>query len=445
MTQIIVENDIKIEGLLIANKLAIKKSLTLPNLEYEKMRRMGVWAVREFKFFSEQGEMLIIPRGCYIRLKKYLATSNIEAEWIVKLIEIPCSQGKSTVVLREYQKEIVDSIVGNLPSEGIIVSSTGSGKTIIALEIIHRLGLSSTILVTNTVLSDQFEGEARLLYSLVPSIINATSKEVGNLTISTFQSLFDNPSLLQRLADNTSVLVLDEVQGCVSKERRKVLSYFKPKHLFGLTATPSRSDSLSPAIEFLCGQPLANYEMEQAQPTVEVIRTDVEIPIIDSYPRIIDAMIANESRNKLICGLAIGEAMTGRKVLVLTKRRLHYENFKHILPDFSGIFFIDSDDEERNTLLAEFKKEERPFSIIFGTTSLLSVGVDVPSLDTLIIACDIKSSVLTTQSVGRILRLFKDKKDPKIYDLRDNKNPILNRQFYERRKLYISKKWKLIE
>jgi superfamily II DNA or RNA helicase len=84
---------------------------------------------------------------------------------------------------------------------------------------------------------------------------------------------------------------------------------------------------------------------------------------------------------------------------------------------------------------------EYEFKAIFGTTSLLAVGFDLPALDTLIITGDIKSSVLTTQSAGRILRLFAGKPTPKILDLWDNKNQIFSRQFYERKKVYESKKW----
>lgn len=442
MIIVTVGNDIKIAGLPEAHKQTIKKSLTILNQEFFKFQRMGIWAPRDFKYYKEDGRFLIIPRGCFTRLNNYLAKNKIESELIKDWVEIGCSHGESNLVLRDYQEPIVNKIVDNRPSEGILISSTGSGKTLMSLEILHRLGLTATILVHNTVLSDQFRDEAKKFYGITASIIDANHKDIGNLTIATFQSLMADPELAAKLAERTSILFVDEAQGICSKERQKVLKAFRPRFLYGLTATAERTDSLTPAIFFLLGQPIAEYNLTQATPTVEVIRTGVDIPITDNYHDIVEAMVNHKSRNTLIAGLATGEALQKRKVLVLTKRRKHYENLKEKL-DFKGVYYIDVDDPERNNLLARLKTGEQEFSIILGTFSLLGTGVDIPSLDCLIIASDLKSSVLTVQGCGRILRLFEGKKDPIIYDLWDDKNQILTRQFFERKKVYLKKGWKI--
>lgn len=449
MITIQVANTIQITGLDVSTSNALKKALTIPNLEFDKMQRMNIWAPRDFKYWKEpkdQPGILEIPRGTRTRLLRYLDASKVAYELVNKSVDKSCVQGdksKHSIVLRPYQEEIVSKIVLNLPSEGILVSSTGSGKSIMALEIVSRLQLASTILVHNTVLLDQFVSEAEKFWGIKASRIDSDHKEIGNLTVATFQSLMANEKLLQELSQQTSLLIIDEIQGIVSRERERVLKAFAPKHLYGLTATPSREGSLTPAIFFLCGHPIAEHQMEQAQPTVEVVRTGAIIPIIDSYPRIIDAMVENHSRNKLIAGLVLGEMLNGRRILVLTKRIQHYNNLKGFFEKFDGLHFIDSDDPERNELLARFKTGEQDFKCIFGTVALLAVGVDLPQLDCLLLTCDMKSSTLTIQSCGRIMRLFEGKSDPKIIDLWDNLNPILSRQFYERKRTYQQKKWKI--
>lgn len=449
MITVQVSNTIQITGLDVQYSNALKKALTIPNLEFAKFQNMGIWAPRDFKYWKEpkdQPGVLEIPRGTHTRLLSYLDASKVAYELVDGSVDKYAFQGyerQKTVVLRDFQKAIVDKIVASRPSEGIIVSSTGSGKTVIGLEIIHKFSLSATILVTNSVLLDQFISEAEKFYGLKAARIDGKSKEIGNLTVSTFQSLMRNDELLQRLAEHTSLLIIDEVQGIVSKEREKVLKAFAPKHLLGLTATPSREGSLTPAIFFLCGHPLVDHQMAQAQPEIEVVRTGVPIPMGDSYHRIIDSMVENHSRNKLIAGLVLGEMLQGRKILVLTKRIQHYENLKHFFTNFNGLYFIDSDDANRNDLLGKFKSGVQDFNCLFGTTSLLAVGVDIPILDTIILACDLKSSVLTTQSIGRALRLFEGKPTPKIIDLYDNQNPILASQFSERLKLYKAKGWEI--
>ena len=152
-------------------------------------------------------------------------------------------------------------------------------------------------------------------------------------------------------------------------------------------------------------------------------------------------MVENKSRTKLLAGIVLGELLQGRKILVLTKRIKMYENVREILPEMDGVYFIDSKDPERDELLKGFKDGSFEYKAIFGTISLLGTGFDLPSADTLILAGDVKSSVLTVQICGRVLRLFKGKPTPKIIDFADMSNIILRRQFYERKKVYESKRW----
>jgi superfamily II DNA or RNA helicase len=74
---------------------------------------------------------------------------------------------------------------------------------------------------------------------------------------------------------------------------------------------------------------------------------------------------------------------------------------------------------------------EKP--IIFATFSQAHEGLDIPALDTVILATP-KSDI--KQSVGRILRETPGKKnDSHIYDIIDNWS-ILNAMYYKRSKVY---------
>src|ERR1035437_2753449 len=356
MIHVSVSNQIIITGLpeLLAEK--VRKSLTIENKEFFKMQRMGIRVPLEFKYYKDAKDgSLVIPRGCFGRIQAFLSLVGEECEWQVDLVSLKSAKYPSTVELRDYQKVIVDNIVDKRPAQGIINSSTGSGKTVMALEIINNLQLSGTVVTPNTVILEQFKSECEKFYDFTPAIIDAKHKEIGPLTIATFQSLMANEELLDKLATNTSVLIIDEAQGIVSKERMRVLKAFRPSHLFALTATNARTDSKGPAIEFLLGKEIAHHEATALNPVVEVVRTQVEIPMYAEYHRMVEAMVENKSRNTLIAGLVIGEVLQGRKVLVLTKRIAQYKNVQAILPKTDGIFFIDSDDPERNELLKGLK------------------------------------------------------------------------------------------
>lgn len=355
---------------------------------------------------------------------------------------------KSSITLREYQHEIVDKVV--MAKEGIVEMSTGSGKTIVGLEVISRLGLTATILVPNTVLLDNWVSECEKWLGFRPGIINSNEKTIKPITVSTFQSLQANPEILKNLAKNTSILMVDECHGAVTDQKIELLKSFSPKHLYGFTGTLGREDGKGPAIKFVFGREIVKFHLEQLRPSVHVYMTGVDINV-DEYNIMIDEMVSLVERNKLVMGTAAGECISGRKVLVLTKRREHAKNLHELFP---GAHLIDSEDKGRNALLQRMKFGEEEFQCIIGTTALLGTGTDIPSLDTLILACDMKSQILATQSVGRILRLFEGKPDPKIYDLWDGyrrmgdgkfkvTNPMLHAQFKTRLEMYASKGWKI--
>lgn len=354
----------------------------------------------------------------------------------------------SKIVLRDYQQDIVEKALE--AREGVIDMSTGSGKTIVGLEIIARHGLTATILVPNTVLLDNWVAECEKCLGFRPGIISAKEKTIKKITVATFQSLQANSELLSQLAINTSILLVDECHGAVTDNKIETMQAFNPKYLYGFTGTLGREDGKGPAIKFIFGKEIVKFHLEQLKPSVHVYMTGFDIAV-DEYNIMIDQVVDILERNQLIVGTAAGEALSGRKVLILTKRREHAKNL-HELLDWAHL--IDSEDKDRNNILQRMKMGEENFQVIIGTTSLLATGTDIPSLDTLILACDMKSQILATQSVGRILRLFEGKQNPKIYDMWDGykrmpdgkfkvTNPILHSQFKTRLEMYASKGWEI--
>ena len=426
----------------------LRKTLSIDNPMYNRLKRMGksTWQTpRVYEYYSDVAGGVEVPRGMWKRLIEFCHKMNVWPEITTDLVEIKRKEPMfSFIKLRDYQEPIVEKIVANKPSEGLIVLSTGGGKTIIACELIEKFGLKATVLVPNTVLLKQFKAELEKNYGIQPGIIGDGKKEIKDTTIATYQSLIADQSMGRSLAAQTSILICDESQSAVSDKRLEVLGMFKPKHIYGLTATPRRSkeDGRTKAIGFYFGDIIAEHKIERMKPQVEVKCSGSKIPV-GEYHKLIDAMVEDNSRNTLITGMALGQILEGRKTLVLTKRIEHYKLLKKKMPDSDRIHYIDSEDPERNEKLIALKAGLLDYNVIFGTTSLLAVGTDIPSLDTLIIACDMKSDVLIEQSVGRIQRLLDGKESTRVIDICDNKNPILLNQFRSRLKLYRDNDWQV--
>jgi len=427
-----------------------KKTLTIPNPAYEKIKRItdNSWAAkRNFKYFKMVGyDCISFPRGFCNRFIAYLDKQCIPYELVEDFVSEKTNDlfNKDQVKLRDYQEKIIADVVKN--NIGVIHSSTGSGKTTMACYLAKKLALKTTILVPNTVIQDQFVSEFKQWFNYDVGIINGKKKEIKDITVSTFQSLSSNPELLQELVDNTGMLIVDECHTAVSNERAKILNRFKAIRMYGMSGTPKRSkdDGKTESIFFYFGKTIATYEATLIKPTIELINSRVNIPVVVNYADMVKSMVNNESRNKLIAGLALGEAMSGHSVLILTKRVEHCKLIKEALPDWGDlIYHATGEDKNRNQILDEMRNSKREFKIIIGTVSLLATGTNIPCLDTLIIAGDLKSDVMVGQAAGRILRLFEGKERALIYDIVDFYNPIFKRQFYERRKLYNSQGWKI--
>lgn len=461
---------IEVTGLTAAERKHVIASVKIRNVQYDFLVRKHkpVGRVPQFiHYASEQGDVLCLPRGLERTLHRFL--SALPGEKRVMFVYNVCESPRSepwvvTATLRPYQQRVLLEAGIKLKeyhdthqSSGIVSMTTGSGKTITSLAIAMGLDRNVTILVPNNVLLAQWVEEiAKYTTFKHPGRINGKHRDIESITVATFQTLSRDPVLLHRLAEQTGVLIIDEVHGITAPARREVLNQFRPEYLLGLTATAERSDGQTDGIFHLIGKPIAVHEGELLKPSVEIIRTETVLPYFEEYYKMVDAMVENNSRNKLVVGLAVGEMLQGRKVLVLTKRIEHYKRMEAVLPtNIAGVYFIDSADPDRNETLHKFKTGELSYNAIFGTTSLLAVGTDIPSLDTLIIACDIKSNVLTTQSIGRIMRMFEDKESPKVIDLWDkcpdevcratkrcnHGNATFHRQFRGRESLYIQKGW----
>jgi superfamily II DNA or RNA helicase len=71
--------------------------------------------------------------------------------------------------------------------------------------------------------------------------------------------------------------------------------------------------------------------------------------------------------------------------------------------------------------------------VIFATSQYASEGLDIPALDTLVLASPMSD---VEQAVGRIQRPFDGKKDPIVVDVRDDSIPMFEAQARKRDRFY---------
>ena len=120
---------------------------TFCNPIYESNEQNGrAWANRDvseeiYTYRREEGS-LVLPRGYVRDLLRICEAHGITPTVIDERASAPCSYPESLkgIVLRDYQQRAIEA-AGKF-GQGTIVSPTGSGKSLIGLEIIRERGIA---------------------------------------------------------------------------------------------------------------------------------------------------------------------------------------------------------------------------------------------------------------------------------------------------------------
>jgi len=226
-----------------------------------------------------------------------------------------------------------------------------------------------------------------------------------------------------------------------SKVFSRILLKFTPKYTIGLSATPNRKDGLTKVIKWFVGDILAKVERKGDNSvyikTFEYKSNDklfvekkrwINGGIKPDPVKMITNMYKIKSRNNFIANIINNlRKIDERKILILSGRIEHLKQLKKIVDTYieedivSGICC--PNEIQTAFYIGEMKEYERKDAedadIIFGTYSMAEEGLDIPGLNTLILATPKKDVV---QSIGRILRKPIQEGDinPLVIDVVDN-------------------------
>ena len=147
--------------------------------------------------------------------------------------------------LREYQQEALENLQ-KMRETGetiaLLYHATGVGKTVTAVTDAKAVGGRTLFLVNALKLADQAEKTfANIWPDATRGQYTGSSKEKNvDVLFATVQSIAGN--LKEFLPDTFEYIVIDECHHAKAETFQRILGYFKPKFILGLTATPERSD-----------------------------------------------------------------------------------------------------------------------------------------------------------------------------------------------------------
>lgn len=399
-----------------------------------------------YKIYSESQNYLFVPRN----FKPSFIDIRLNENRLPDGIKIAC-HFNGVLNEKTNQPDASNAVYNGLmkKGEGILNLPTGYGKTTVALHLISRIQRKTLIVVHKEFLMNQWvEKINQFLPNMRLGKIQGNVVDVENkdIVIGMLQSL-SKKDYDKSVFNDFGFTIIDEVHHICTRSFSKFLMKHNTKLLLGLSATIERKDGLTYVLHYFLGDVLFKKErVNQKQVVIHKVDVNcedfknVKFPtnrmLKPNFPEAINILTSLTARNDMILNIIQESLEENRKVIILTDRRSHCE-YLHTTMQSQHI--------NSGLYLGGMKQSELSNSekcdVLVGTYALANEGLDIPILDTLILATP-KSDVV--QSVGRILRETKDKKNiPVVYDMVDNWGSFKH-QFYKRKKFYNQSGFKLV-
>lgn len=411
-------------GYLVKNDPEIKKELTVRALVNNEFG----FPPPPFKVFKTTKEWLCVPR--FYGVEKFGAPEEDTRP-------TPAPMGAKFVGKLRKETHQLEALAKAIDAgHGVLSLPCGFGKTTVALAIACKLGLRTMIMVHKEFLANQWRERIQQFCpgAKIGLVQRDTVETDADFVICMLQSISQKEYTFEQF-ESVGTLIVDEAHHICARVFSQALFKMCPKHVYGLSATPDRKDGLTRVLHWFMGPTFFAVERKE-QTKVTVTTIEFMTPRFKDPPptnragklslaEMITNLVEMPQRNDRLIKLIKRASKGGRKLLVLSDRRLHCEYLNQQFPG-SGLYM--------GGMSEGALEESSKCPIIFGTFSQAHEGLDIPTLDTLILATP-KSDI--KQSIGRILRETPGKKnEPHIWDIRDNWS-ILNSMYYKRRKVYI--------
>jgi superfamily II DNA or RNA helicase len=379
------------------------------------------------------GDNIYFPRQLFLDIKDRYKFEYEEAYSLGTPISL-VFEGQ----LKPDQERCVNDVLSFYNSGGIggiLQAPPGSGKTVMALNIIKRMGLKTLVIVHKEFLVNQWKERIQTftpnakIGRIQQNIVDIDGKDI---VIGMMQSL--SMREYPEIYDKFGLVVIDEGHHLGAKVFHKSVVNFTAKYRLMLTATPNRADGCESVFEAHIGRLITKIEVYEMKPKVYIIHTGCFIK--NDLPKevMINILVGIPRRNDMIISYIKKAYENGRKTIVFSSRIRHLEvlakKISAVTTDW-GLFIGNKSQKELE--LASKKK------IIFATIQMAKEGLDIPDLDCVIFATP-QSNV--EQDVGRALRLLEGKKQPVVIDFADI-NDRCSRMLQNRSNFYLRKRFEI--
>lgn len=386
-----------------------------------------------FKVFRWSLEGMKATDNFYAELKKYIGKFE-DLENVQKL------SVSRKITLLKHQIDSLDELERRRrsgESNFLVVLPTGTGKTeILIADILSQYHINNKLKVLILVPTRQ------LKIDTIKKIAIRYENELGDNIITigdgrNSQILIQTYSWMSRYyqsfdTSDFDYVAIDEAHHAVAPTLQKVIQYFNPKILLGLTATDKRLDEKS--LSDIFGKYESNLTLVDAikqniLSPIKAFRVKSNIDLSevrfngkDYYATDLQKTIIAPSRDQLILDVLkkyfIDSILPPKSGLIFCVSVNHAKKVANLLYENNiSCKAVSGNDKNSQKYIEEYQNGHIQF---LATCSLLNEGWDSPRTSIIVMARPTMSKVLYTQQIGRGTRKYKNKEALYVIDIVDN-------------------------
>ena len=342
----------------------------------------------------------------------------------------------STIKPNKMQKEALKNLQKLRllrETKGLIISATGTGKTYLAALDVKNYNPKRFLFVAHReqILKkslDSFHkvlgGDKKTNYGILSGNTKNTD---AKYLFATVQTLSKAENLNQFKRDEFDYILIDEAHHVGSKIYGKLLDYFTPDFLLGMTATPERSDDKNIYELFDYNVP---YEIRLQEALEEEMLVPFHYIGVSDYTyngEVIDdntnlKYLVSEERVKYVVEQSKyygydGDVLHG---LVFVSRKEEADEIAKLLTKNgypSQMLSGEDSQEQREQAIEKLKNGELTYLV---TVDIFNEGIDIPFINQVIMMRKTESVIVFVQQLGRGLRKAQGKEYLTVIDFIGN-------------------------
>lgn len=354
--------------------------------------------------------------------------------------------------LRDYQIDIVNAAILN--KNGLIKAATGAGKSACIAKLTGELNIKTVIYVVSLDLLYDMHKNIEKALGIECGIVGDGNCIVKKVTVATPWTVihaydkkynpFDDEEgkaketldqlskiKIQKMVEAAQMFIIDECQFLAADSIQLITKSSKnARYRLGFSGTPWRDGGDDILLEAATGKQIIDINATTLINRKVLVPPKIfffEVPELKGferherhpYPKIYDSyVVENQTRNEMIIESASKLHAKKRKTLILVKRKKHGMKILEMMPKHLRTYYLNGDasSDERQAVKELFNMGGLDIII---ASSIFDQGIDLPTLDALILAGSGKSSTRALQRIGRVIRGSAGKTDAIVVDFVD--------------------------